>query len=327
MTSINTNIGAMVAQKNMMNNAKDLDNAMARISSGLRINSAADDAAGSAIASKMDTQVKSLGVAIRNANDAISLTQTAEGALGEVENILQRMRELSVQAGNSTLNTSDRSQIQSEMDQLAAEIDSISAKTNFNDVNLLDGSRNSVTMQIGVDATDSMDIKLQGTSVSDLNIGSSNSVSKGEYITQRVLTLTDQAAADVKLNGENIFASALAVAATPVRGANDNISGAPAGAAADNGQFIAIGLAAKINTNTGAHGVTAEAFNKVISTTGVYTSESIAINGVTVGAKSTAAEFMNAVNNQVHEVSVSLNQDGLFEFANDGASLTFGQIV
>jgi len=214
MTSINTNIGAMVAQKNMMDNAKDLDNAMARISSGLRINSAADDAAGSAIASKMDTQVKSLGVAIRNANDAISLTQTAEGALGEVENILQRMRELSVQAGNSTLNTSDRSQIQSEMDQLAAEIDSISAKTNFNDVNLLDGSRNSVTMQIGVDATDSMDIKLQGTSVSDLNIGSSNSVSKGEYITQRVLTLTDQAAADVKLNGENIFASALAVCYT-----------------------------------------------------------------------------------------------------------------
>ena len=86
MTTINTNIGAMVAQKNMMDNTKDLDNAMARISSGLRINSAKDDAAGSAIASKMESQVRSLGVAIRNANDAISLTQTAEGALGEVEN-------------------------------------------------------------------------------------------------------------------------------------------------------------------------------------------------------------------------------------------------
>ena len=131
MTSINTNIGAMVAQKNMLDNNKDLDQAMARISSGLRINSAADDAAGSAIATKMETQVKSLGVAIRNANDAISLTQTAEGALSEVENVLIRMRELSVQAGNSTLNASDRAQIQTEMNQLAAEIESIASKTNF----------------------------------------------------------------------------------------------------------------------------------------------------------------------------------------------------
>ena len=128
MTSINTNVGAMIAQKNMMENNQELDKAMARISSGLRINSAADDAAGSAIATKMSAQIGSLGVAIRNANDAISLTQTAEGALSEVESILIRMRELSVQAGNSTLNASDRSQIQSEMDQLASEIDSIASK-------------------------------------------------------------------------------------------------------------------------------------------------------------------------------------------------------
>ena len=324
MTSINTNIGAMVAQKNMLDNTKELDQAMARISSGLRINSAADDAAGSAIATKMETQVKSLGVAIRNANDAISLTQTAEGALNEVENILIRMRELSVQAGNSTLNASDRNQIQGEMDQLAAEIDSIAAKTNFNDVNLLDGTRNSVTMQIGANASDSLDINLQNTSVSALDIGSSNSVSKGQYISQRVLTTANMAAADIKLNGENIFGSDLAVAATLVRGATDNISGAPQGDAADNGQYIAIGLAEKINTNTAKHGVTAEAFNKVVSTTGVYTSESITLNGITITAKNTEAEFMDAVNNQVHEVSVSKNSEGLFEFTNDGATLEFG---
>ena len=172
MTSINTNIGAMVAQKNMLDNNKDLDQAMARISSGLRINSAADDAAGSAIATKMETQVKSLGVAIRNANDAISLTQTAEGALSEVENVLIRMRELSVQAGNSTLNASDRAQIQTEMNQLAAEIDSIASKTNFNDVKLLNGSNDVITMQTGIDANDSLDIKLENTSVAALKIGS-----------------------------------------------------------------------------------------------------------------------------------------------------------
>ena len=122
MSSINTNIGAQVAQKNMLENSRSLDEAMNRLSSGKRINSAADDAAGSAIASKMEAQVRSLGVAIRNANDAISLTQTAEGALGEVENMLQRMRELAVQAGNSTLNASDRAQIQAEVDQLSAEM-------------------------------------------------------------------------------------------------------------------------------------------------------------------------------------------------------------
>ena len=104
----------------------------------------------------MEAQVRSLGVAIRNANDAISLTQTAEGALGEVENILQRMRELSVQAGNSTLNASDRAQIQNEINQLAQEIDSISDKTQFNKVSLLNGVNDKVTMQIGMNGSDSL---------------------------------------------------------------------------------------------------------------------------------------------------------------------------
>ena len=135
--SINTNIGALNAQKNMVQLNKDLDDAMNRLSSGLRINSAADDAAGSAIASKMDSQVKSLGVAIRNSFDAISMTQTAEGALGEVENMLQRVRELAVQAGNSTLSDSDRAMIQSEVDALISEIDAIAANTHFNNVKFI----------------------------------------------------------------------------------------------------------------------------------------------------------------------------------------------
>ena len=132
MTSIHTNVGALVAQRGMDDSMQDLNSAMNRLSTGYRINSAADDAAGSAIASKFDAQTRSLGVAIRNANDAVSMTQTAEGALGEVENILQRLRELAVQAGNATLNTSDRAQIQLEVDQLTSEIDSIAEKTNFN---------------------------------------------------------------------------------------------------------------------------------------------------------------------------------------------------
>ena len=128
MTSILHNVGALNAQNGLTDSRSDMNTAMNRLSTGLRINSAADDAAGSAIASKMEAQTRSLAVAIRNTNDAISLTQTAEGALGEMENILQRMRELAVQAGNSTLNSSDRAQIQAEVDQLSAEIGSIASK-------------------------------------------------------------------------------------------------------------------------------------------------------------------------------------------------------
>ena len=162
---------------------------MARISSGLRINSAADDAAGSAIASKMEAQIRSLDVAIRNANDAISLTQTAEGSLGEIENILQRMRELSVQAGNSTLNNNDRAQIQAEMDQLASEIDSISTKTNFNGVKLLDGSSSSLNMQVGINASDSLKIDLQKTTVGSLGIGNTQSTGAHVVISEEWLHL------------------------------------------------------------------------------------------------------------------------------------------
>jgi flagellin len=245
MSSINTNLSALNAQHNLQKQTKEADQAMARLSSGLRINSAADDAAGSAIATKMETQVKSLSVAIRNANDAISLTQTAEGALGEIENVLQRMRELSVQAGNSTLNGSDREQIQLEMNQLAAEIDAISGKTNFNDVDLLNGSRNSVIMQIGADATDTLEINLDQTNVSSLGIGSSSTVDSSVFITDRVITIADVTKTDVKLNGEDIFATDLDISATSVRGAADDQSGALDGAAASTGSLVAIALAEK----------------------------------------------------------------------------------
>ena len=152
MNSVNTNISALKAQQSMIKLNDELDQAMARLSSGLRINSAADDAAGSAIASKMESQVRSLAVAIRNSYDAISMTQTVEGALGEVENMLQRIRELAVQAGNSTLSDSDRGMIQSEVSALTAEIDKISSNTHFNGVKLLDGSSESLDFQIGINA-------------------------------------------------------------------------------------------------------------------------------------------------------------------------------
>ena len=323
MTSINTNLSALNAQHNLQKQGAEMDQAMARLSSGARINSAADDAAGSAIASKMEAQVRSLGVAIRNANDAISLTQTAEGALGEVENILQRMRELSVQAGNSTLNQSDRDQIQLEMNQLAAEIDAISNNTNFNNVSLLNGSKDSVTMQIGTSADDTLDIVLNDTSVSSLGIGSSDTVTNSQFITDRVITLVNQTASSVKLNGEDLFAANFAPGATTVRGASDDQDGAPDGAAGDDGQLGAIALATAINTNTGKHGVTAEAFNVVTAKSNVYVAGSVVINNVTVQSRATLDEFITAVNEEVHEVEASINSDGFLQFTNNGAAIGF----
>jgi flagellin len=314
----------LVAQKNMMENNKELDQAMSRISSGLRINSAADDAAGSAIASKMESQVRSLDVAIRNANDAISLTQTAEGSLSEIENILQRMRELSVQAGNSTLNTSDRSQIQSEMDQLASEIDSISSKTNFNGVNLLDGSKQSIQMQIGINSSDTMQIELQKTTVGSLGIGNSGQSAGNVIISERMTTLVDQAAGDIKINGEDAFASLFDVSGTSVKGVDDSVLGAVSGVNADNGQYGALALATKINTNTSSHGVTADAFNEVRAGTNVYTAESFAINGVTVTSQNTKELFVAEVNAMVNNVSATIDNDGFIVYSNtDGAALNF----
>src|SRR5215216_4129183 len=127
--TINTNIVSLNAQRNLNTSQGALATAMQRLSSGLRVNSAKDDAAGLAIAERMNTQVRGLTVASRNANDGISLSQTAEGALGKVGDMLQRMRELAVQAGNATNSTSDRKALQAEVNQLSSEIDRIAKTT------------------------------------------------------------------------------------------------------------------------------------------------------------------------------------------------------
>ena len=142
MTVINTNTASIMAQANMKKVSAELDQAMERLSSGLRINSAADDAAGLSIVNRMEAQVRGLNMAIRNANDGISLTQSAEGGMQEVTNILQRMRELSVQASNGTYSDDDRSQLQAEVTQLSDELGRIAETTTFNGQNILDGGFN-----------------------------------------------------------------------------------------------------------------------------------------------------------------------------------------
>ncbi|MGE8397666.1 MAG: flagellin, partial [Comamonas sp.] len=154
--TINTNIASINAQRNLAASGQSLNTTMQRLSSGLRVNSAKDDAAGLAIAERMNTQVKGLTVAGRNANDGISLAQTAEGALGKVGDMLQRMRELAVQASNATNSASDRVALQAEVSQLAAEIDRVAKQTNFNGQKILDGSFAGAVFQVGANSGDNV---------------------------------------------------------------------------------------------------------------------------------------------------------------------------
>ena len=142
---INHNVSALNAYRNLTMTDRAMSKSLERLSSGLRINRAADDAAGLAISEKMRAQIRGLNQAISNAQDGISLIQTAEGALNETHDILQRMRELSVQAANDTLTASDRQNIQQEIDQLIVEIDRIGNTTEFNTKKLLDGTSSALT--------------------------------------------------------------------------------------------------------------------------------------------------------------------------------------
>ncbi|MCH9818389.1 MAG: hypothetical protein K0U32_05495, partial [Betaproteobacteria bacterium] len=157
MTVINTNVKSLVAQASLAANSKNQATAMERLSTGSRINSAKDDAAGLAIGSRMTSQVRGLNMAIRNANDGISLAQTAEGALGETTSMLQRMRELSLQAANTVNSASDRAALDAEVQQLKTEIDRIATTTTFNGQNILDGSF-SGNLQIGNDGGQTMQL-------------------------------------------------------------------------------------------------------------------------------------------------------------------------
>jgi len=157
---VNSNIGSLNAQRNLNSSQLSLNTSMRRLSSGLRINSAKDDAAGLAISDRMTSQIRGLNQAVRNANDGISMAQTAEGALGETTNLLQRMREIAVQAANDTNTDEDRDSLDAEFQQLISEIDRISDNTQFNNKNLLDGTSSGNLFHIGANADQTISISI-----------------------------------------------------------------------------------------------------------------------------------------------------------------------
>jgi flagellin len=171
MIGIQTNVTSLHAQRNLGNTSNSLQKNIQKLSSGFRINTAADDAAGLAVSEEMKANIRSLGQASRNASDAVSMIQTAEGSLGQVHNILGRMRELAVQANSDGINDTQRGHIDQEFQALAAEITDISSDTQYNGTALLDGSLDA-TFQVGIETTDTLNIQVtQGFSAADLTDG------------------------------------------------------------------------------------------------------------------------------------------------------------
>jgi flagellin len=195
---INTNIAALNANRQLNRTTSRLNKSLERLSSGLRINRAADDAAGLAIAEGLGSRVRGLRVAQRNAQDGISLVQTAEGALSETTNILQRMRELAVQAASGTLSTANRSSIQAEVDELLSQIDDIASDTEFNGVVLMT-TTTTITIQAGADLGQTLAVTISGADSADLAISSSFAVSSAAAASTAIQQI-DSALATVNAN-------------------------------------------------------------------------------------------------------------------------------
>ena len=284
MSVINTNTKALVAQESMRASNLSLSQAMERLSTGSKINSAKDDAAGLAITNRMTSQIRGIAKATNNVNDAISMTQTAEGAIGNVGNILQRMRELAVQAGTGTMNSSDRSSIQLEVAQLKTQIDDIANKTNHNNIKLLDGSAQNVMIQSGVNAGDTMIIGFDSLKTKDIGVGSRASLSSvgGTYAASTAFGSIS--AGSLLINGVAVGASlASDDDSSP---ATDAAASAIAKAAAINKVADLSGVYAKAGP-TVASGVSGQAVETAVSTI-TMTINGVALDTFTTSIVSTA---------------------------------------
>ena len=204
---INTNVASLNSQRQLMNSGNALDRATERLSSGQRINSAKDDAAGLAISNRMTSQIRGLDQAIRNANDGVSLIQTAEGALQETTNILQRMRELAIQSANGIYSDSDRATLDAEVQQLILELNRIAETTSFNGQKLLDGSLGKVQLQVGADANQTIELKVQAMDAKTLGMGSVSVDVLGAEFSLSLFSSTagtDIRDGDILINGQSI---------------------------------------------------------------------------------------------------------------------------
>ena len=204
--SINTNIASMTAQRSFLNSNAALEQSFERLSSGKRVNSAVDDAAGLAIGKDLESRVSGLNQAIRNVNDGISMVQIAEGTMDEATSILQRMRDLAVQASNGSLSSTERGYLDAEHAKLATALDNAINQAKFDDVDLIGSSTTSITIQSGADATDTTAIAIDALSASSLSVAASNiNMSTGVQEVHSFTALTDAKVAAENTNGSTAF--------------------------------------------------------------------------------------------------------------------------
>ena len=334
-STINTNIASLNAQRNLGLSATSLASSMQRLSSGLRVNSAKDDAAGLAISERMNTQVKGLTVGARNSNDGISLAQTAEGALGKVGDMLQRMRELAVQAGNATNSKADRTALQAEVRQLTDEIDRVAKQTTFNGQKILDGSFSGAVFQVGANSGDNITV---GALTNTAAKGLADVVYAYDHTTgiDATADVTDLAAI-TSGSALQITSSNFTVDLGPIKGASSgtermgqmveaiNRKSADTGVTAyllkgDDGLFTIDLLSAKLDTNGDAatvtlSGFTAENFGYVPTNVGAAanggfqlsatdtTTDSLGIDTLSVDTQAQAWVALKKIDSAVDQVN------------------------
>jgi flagellin len=311
---INTNIGALSAQNKLNKSQASQMTAMQRLSSGLRLNSAKDDAAGLAISERMTSQISGLNVATRNANDGISLSQTAEGALSSISDNLQRIRELAVQSANNTNTDADRASMQAETSQLLSEIDRVSTQTKFNGKALLDGSLTNQQFQIGANASETLSFSVGSTRTSKL--GSSDAAAITSAQNAGTIALKEGA---FTLNGVLIGPS---LAAADTASTVSNSGSAIAKAAAVNAKSAQSGVTATVNaTEVGGASMTAAALTGTAVINGV--SIAISTSGDAASSRASVISAINAAKDQTGVTAVDAGSDkgGVKLVAADGRNI------
>jgi flagellin len=301
---ISTNTASLNAQRQLINSGAALDKATERLSSGNRINSAKDDAAGLAIANRMTSQVRGLDQAIRNANDGISLIQTAEGALQESTNILQRMRELSVQSANGIYSDSDRKTLQAEVKQLQSELTRISETTTFNGQKLLDGSLGTKDLQIGSEANQTVGVSIGSFSANSL--GGLKGDIVGEATTTGLADLTFTAANSLKINDYQLKATVGTTLNERLAGINGDLKG-------KGTEFAAL---VSVEATNGGSGVLKAPTDTL--TLSVVDGDGKAQSYVITGTNS-MKELVDKINNTT-SVQASLDEKGRLNLTVDGAT-------
>lgn len=321
MSVINTNTKALAAQGSLSNVNNKLAVSMERLSTGLRINSAKDDAAGLAITNRMTSDIRGFAVAIRNANDGLSMAQTAEGAIGQVTDMLQRMRELAVQSSNGSMNADNRAASQLEVAQLKAQIDDVAKQTNFNSIKLLDGSAGAIKLQTGVRAGELMTMSVDSVQTKDIGLGSRASLTSTGFSGTAGSLAKNTAAGDLVLNGVTIRASS---ASDDTLSSSDKSSSAIAKAAAINAASAQSGVVAVLgNTTVGGTAMTGAGGAGAITINGVATA-SITTTSDMGANRALAVNAINAISAQtgVRAVDTGDVNKGVVLVADDARNIT-----